>query len=126
MLRAQREIASAVHELQVDQLQQGKVEFSFASMPVQRSPSGCGVQMLELPRYRAVGEALKAAVGALLRVRVPAMLWGDVASVWGGRCKDSDRSIESVELFVPADHIVSDEHLGLIVVCHVDVTAVVR
>jgi hypothetical protein len=122
MLQAQSEIASAMHELQVDKLQQGKVEFSFASMPVKRSQSDCGVQILESPRYRVVSEALKATVGALSRVRVPAMLWGDVASVWGGHCKDSDRSIESVELFVPADHIVSDEHLGLVVVCHDDVT----
>jgi hypothetical protein len=60
-------------------------------------------------------KAIKAVTEALARVHVPVVMWGALLEAWMVQCADSMPG--QLDVFVPVDHIVSDEHMQLIVVC---------
>ena len=111
-----REIGSAVAAAGVVQQQRNTTVYDFWGAAGTHEPTACSTRVFRAPQHRLVADALVAAAKALALVHVPAVLWGNAADVWSSTCNDG-QTLTHVELFVPADHIVSEQHLQLIVVC---------
>ena len=111
-----REIGSAVAAAGVVQQQRNTTAYDFWGAAGTHEPTACSTRVFRAPQHRLVADALVAAAKALALVHVPAVLWGNAADVWSSACRDG-QTLTHVELFIPADHVVSEQHLQLIVVC---------
>ena len=108
------DIETQLKQLDIKQRVQEAAVFSFdAAESAALSPCQQGFAERTLG---AVGlKAVKAVTEALARVHVPVVLWGALLDAWMVQC--ADRMPGQLDFFVPVDHIVSDEHMQLIVVC---------
>jgi hypothetical protein len=85
---------------------------------IEHDLSECQRRFFESADNALAIKAIKAVTAALGLVDVPVVVWGELLEAWVAAC--SDKQPARLEFFIPVDHIASDEHLLLLVVCCCD------
>jgi hypothetical protein len=110
-------IKDASRELFGRQTKGSAAVYAFSNA-AQHDASECQRRFFESADNALAIKAIKAVTAALGLVDVPVVVWGELLEAWVAAC--SDKQPARLEFFIPVDHIASDEHLLLLVVCCCD------